>query len=188
MLAAEIEAVKQRELIAALDAGDAKMAAEVATKLPIQVELGEDVRLRLQLFAQWCERHSVRACAAKPTTIAQWVLDHGHLGADAIMAILTATEVLHFHYGLANPVKTPIVSRALEQHFQSEAPRSWKADERVLFATLPEAIKQIIARRERDRERELRSCQNRAAEAERKLKEIEQKTEAAVPATEKEKV
>ena len=177
MLAAEIEAIKRREQAAALDAGDAAIAAEVATKLPVQVELGDDVRLRLQLFAQWCGRHSVRVCAAKPTTIAAWVLDHGHLGADAIMAILTAIEALHFHYGLANPVKTPIVSRALEQHFQSEAPRSWKADERVLFATLPEAIKQVIARRERDRERELRSCQNRAADAERKLKE---KTDKAI--------
>jgi hypothetical protein len=170
----------------ALNDGDAKMAAEVATKLPTQqVELGDDVRLRLQLFAQWCERHSVRACPSRPTTIAQWVLEHGHLGADSAMATLAAVEAIHAHHGLANPVKTPIVSKALEQHFQSDAPRSWKTDERLLFATLPEAIKQIIARRERDRERELRSCQNRAAAAERELK---QKTEAAdsVITTEKE--
>jgi hypothetical protein len=168
----------------ALNDGDAKMAAAVATKLPIAVELGDDVRLRLQLFAHWCERHSVRACAAKPTTIAQWVLDHGHLGADNVMAVLAAIEAIHAHHGLANPTKTPIVSKALEQHFQSEAPRSWKADEKLLFATLPEAVKQVIARRERDRERELRRAQNAAAEAERKLKQ----TDAAVPATETEKV
>jgi len=171
----------------ALSDGDAKMAAEVATKLPIQVELGEDVRLRLQLFAQWCEGHSVRACPSRPTTIAQWVLDHGHLGADRVMAILAAIEAIHAHYGLANPTKTPIVSKALEQHFQSEAPRSWKADEKVLFEILPEAIKQIIGRRERDRERELRSCQNRAADAERKLKEKTDEPKEAVT-TEKEEV
>ena len=176
-----------RAKVKALNDGDAKMAAEVASKLPIAVELGDDVRLRLQLFAQWCERHSVRACPSRPTTIAQWVLEHGHLGADNVMAILGAVEALHFHHSLASPTKTPIVSKALEQHFQSEAPRSWKTDEKLLFATLPEAIKQIIARRERDRERELRSCQNRAAEAERKLKEKTDEPKEAVT-IEKEKV
>ena len=166
-----------RAKVKALNDGDAKMAAEVATKLPTAVELGDDVRLRLQPFAQWCERHSVRPCPSRPTTIAQWVLEHGHLGADNVMAVLAAIEAIHAHHGLANPVKTPIVSKALEQHFRSEAPRSWPGSEKILFSTLPEAIKQVIARRERDRERELRSCQNRAADAERKLKE---KTDKAI--------
>src|SRR6516225_2959574 len=108
MLAAEIEAAKQRELIAALNAGDAKMAAEVATKLPTQVELGDDVRSRLQLFAQWCGRHSVRACAAKPTTVAAWILDHADLGADSIMETLAAIEALHNYHGLSLPTKSAI--------------------------------------------------------------------------------
>jgi hypothetical protein len=86
------------------------------------------------------------------------------------MAILAAVETLHAHHGLANPVKTPIVSKALEQHFQSEAPRSWPANEKALFAALPQTIQQIIGRRERDREREVRRAQNTAAELKKQLK------------------
>jgi hypothetical protein len=44
------------------------------------------------------------------------------------------------------------------------APRLWRKEEQLLFAALPQDIQQIIARRERDRERELRRLQNLVAE------------------------
>ncbi len=52
------------------------------------------------------------------------------------------------------------------------APRSWRPDERVEFATLPRAIQAVLARREDDRDREIRRVQTAAAEA-RKAAEAE---------------
>ena len=176
MLAQEIESVRRRELVAALNAGEAQVAAEVRAKLPTHIELGDDVRLRLQHFVQWCGRHSVRACAAKPTTVAAWVLDHAGLGADSVMETLAAIETLHNYHGLSLPTKSAVVCKALESAFKAEPPRSWPAADKLLFATLPEAIKQTIGRRERDRERELRRAQNIAAELKKQLKATEKES------------
>jgi hypothetical protein len=169
MLAQEIEAAKQRELIAALNAGDARLAADVAAKLPTQVELGNDVRLRLQHFVEWSARHGARACAARPTTVAAWVLAHGHLGADNVMAILAAIEALHDHHGLSLPTKSAVVCKALESVFTIDPPRSWPAADRALFATLPAQIQHRIAEREQQRDRELRRVQSEYAELKKQL-------------------
>jgi hypothetical protein len=99
-----------------------------------------------------------------------WVLSHRHLGADAIMDMLAAIEALHNYHGLSSPTHSAVVCRALESVFKAEPPRSWKPDEKLLFAALPEAIKQIIGRRERDRDREVRRAQNLAAELQQQLK------------------
>jgi hypothetical protein len=185
-LAAEIERQKQRELIAALDANEAAMAAEVAKTIgPTQIELTDRVRMRLAEFAKWAAQHNIRACAAKPATVAMWVLSHRHLGADAAMEMLAAVAAIHDYHGLSNPTQTAIVCRAIEAVFKAEPPRSWDREAKLLFATLPQTIQQVIGKRERDRERELRSCQNRAAKAEKKLKPDAPK-EAVT--TEKEKV
>jgi hypothetical protein len=186
MLADEIAKINRAEAIAALDAGEAAIAAEVAKAIgPAQVELTDRVRIRLAEFAKWAADHSIRACAAKPTTVAAWVLDHRHLGADAIMDMLAAIETLHNHHGLSLPTKSAIVCRALEEVFKAEPPRSWRQDEKLLFAALPQDIQQIIARRERDRERELRRAQNLAAELQKQLnpdaaKPVEHKQKASI--------
>jgi hypothetical protein len=171
MIAEEIAKIRKAELIAALDAGEAAMAAEVMKAIgPAQVELSDRVRSRLAEFAKWCGEYNVRACAAKPATVAMWVLSHRHLGADAIMDMLASVEALHHYHGLSVPTKSAIVCRALEYLFKAEPPRSWKSEEKLLFAALPQDVQQIIGRRERDRERELRRAQNLAAELQKQLK------------------
>jgi hypothetical protein len=72
--------------------------------------------------------------------------------------------MLHDKFGLSNPVKTAIVSGALQTVIKTDPPKSWSKEDRVLFAQLPPDIRQIIADRERDRDRALRQAQNRAAE------------------------
>jgi hypothetical protein len=182
MIADEIAKIRKAELIAALDAGEAAMAAELTKTIgPMQIELTDRVRMRLAEFVKWCGEYNVRACAAKPATVATWVLSHGHLGADAVMDTLSAIEALHNYHGLSLPTKSAIVCRALEQVFKAEPPRSWKSEEKLLFAALPQDIQQIIGRRERDRERELRRLQNEVSE----LKKL--KTDAAKPVEHKEK-
>jgi hypothetical protein len=168
VLVDELEKARQRDIAAALDAGERRVAETLGRLIePAQVELTDHVRTRFAEFAKWAGEQSVRACAAKPATVAMWVLSHRDLGAHSIMDMLAAVEAVHNYHGLSVPTKSAIVCRALEALFKSEPPRSWPAADKLLFATLPETIKQIIGRRERDRERELRRAQNLAAELKR---------------------
>jgi hypothetical protein len=145
-----------------------------------------DVEL-LKPWLTWCRDKSVRNVPAKVWCVAAYVLDRHKQGTpeSEIFDELGALKRLHDKWRLPNPVTTAIVSAVLDTIIKDPAPRSWTKEEKQDWPLLPPTTKAAIARRERDRDRELRSCQNRAAEAERKLK---QKTEAAVPATEKEKV
>jgi hypothetical protein len=191
MLAAEIEAAKQRELIAALDAGE-KAVAESHAYLLIAPELDPgDVEL-LKPWLTWCRDKSVRSVPAKVWCVAAYVLDRHKQGApeSEIFDELGALERLHDKWRLPNPVTTAIVSAVLDTIIKDPAPRSWTKQEQEDWPLLPPIIKAAIARRERDRDRELRSCQNRAAEAERKLKEIQKPGEpkSAITTDEKEKV
>jgi hypothetical protein len=187
MLADEVRRINEAERIRTWDANEAAMLAEVAEAIgPTQVELTDRHRSRLAEFAKWAGERQVRACAAKPQACAMWVLSHRHLGADAIMDTLASLDVLHHHHNLSLPTKSAIVCRALEQIFRAEPPRSWRPEEKLLFATLPQDVQQIIARRERDRERELRRAQNLVAELK---KQLTQPDEAKKPVeTQKEKV
>jgi hypothetical protein len=176
MLADEVRRIKEAERIRVWDANEAAMLAEVAEAIgPTQVELTDRMRTRLTEWAKFCADRNVRACPAKPQTVAMWVLSHRHLGADAIMDMLAALDVLHDHHNLSLPTKSAIVCRALEQVFKAEPPRSWDRESKLLFATLPQTIQQIIGKRERDRERELRRAQNLVAELKKQLQPDEAK-------------
>jgi hypothetical protein len=52
---------------------------------------------------------------------------------------------------------------ALESVTNIEPPRSWRAEEKELFLTLPADIKAVVSRREQQREKELRRLQNETA-------------------------
>jgi hypothetical protein len=53
---------------------------------------------------------------------------------------------------------------AMEETDPVEAPRSWKREDKAAFAALPRAIKEAIAHRETERDREVRRLQNATAE------------------------
>jgi hypothetical protein len=162
-LANELERIKQRELAARLDAGE--RALGLRFELP-KTELSEDLLSRLAVFGKWCEAKSVRQCAAKPKTVAAFVLDQHGLGATVqhILAMLEAIEVLHDSYhGLSNPTRTAVVRAALDQIVRVDPPRSWPKEQKAEFCRLPPDIRYIIAKRENERQRELRRLQNEAA-------------------------
>ena len=163
-----IEAAKQREQIARWDAGETRLAAELPIRPP-PIELSAEVRSRLDAFNKWAKSKSARRLPAKPATIACFILDQATLGVPAqqILAQLDAIERAHDRHSLSNPVRTAIVREVLETILQDDPPRSWPKDDKVLFAQLDPAIRRIIAEREKERDRELRRLQNKAA-AERK--------------------
>lgn len=160
-----IEAAKQREQIARWDAGEARLAAGLKLDVP-RPALAKDVLERLDIFGKWAASKQVRKCPAKPTTISAFCIEQHELGATAqvILAMLGAIEALHDFHSLSNPVRTAIVRAALEQIIKLDPPRSWPKEDKALFAQLDPQIRRVIARREADRDRELRRLQSKAAE------------------------
>jgi hypothetical protein len=69
----------------------------------------------------------------------------------------------------ANPVLLALEERRLRER-GIEVPRSWPHAEKLLFLQLPEPIQAIIARREKQRETEMRRAQSELATLKQKLK------------------
>ena len=164
-LAEQLEAAKRQAEVRKLDAGDARVATELKLDIP-KPALAKDVLERLDIFGKWCASKQARKCPAKPKTVAAFALAQHELGATAqvVLAMLAAIEALHEYHGLSNPVRTIAVRAALETIIKVDPPRSWPREDKVRFAQLDPDIRQVIARREADRDRQLRRLQNEAAE------------------------
>lgn len=157
-----IEAQRQREQIAAWDAGEARLCSEFELRPPA-VELSADDRKHLEAFTRWTAAKFARRCPAKPATVACFVLDQAALGVpeQQLLAQLEAIERLHDVHSLSNPVRTATVWNALE--VKVEPPRSFNKAEKAEWAKLPPPMREATARREADRDRELRRLQSRHA-------------------------
>jgi hypothetical protein len=174
MLADEITRLKRAEAIAALDAGDAALAGDLATKLqaPVNLALSNAEGELLGRFVDWCAARSCRRCPAKQTTVASWILDadESDITPDQILATMAAISKMHFIHRLADPCSGPIVAAAVERVVPHRAPRSWKKDEQWGFWQIPIIARAGLERRERERDVYVRQCQNQIAELKSKLK------------------
>jgi hypothetical protein len=161
-----LTAALQRAKIQAWDEAEQRLAAELKLDVSAPV-LSTDLLERWDRFAIWTASRGVRKCPARPATCAAYCLAQHEMGAtaQAILAMLAAIEAIHDHHNLPNPVRTAIARAALGMIVKVDPPKSWPAADRVLFAQLDPAIRQIIADRERDRDRALRRLQNEAAES-----------------------
>ena len=101
----------------------------------------------------------------KPWVLATYLLEKSMEGipAEPLLATLAAVAALHDHHNLSNPTATRVVNLALEQILREERQPRWSKDELVEWRHLPLPIRNAIARREEDRDRELRRLQNEAA-------------------------
>jgi hypothetical protein len=185
MLADEIEHAKQRELIAALNAGESAVAQSVADLCAAPEFKPGDAEL-LQPWLEWCRDKSVRHAPAKPWAVAAYVLDRHKSGVaeQKILHELAGIQLLHDHWRLPSPVTTAAVNAALEQ-VVTKAPRSWRRSEQWAWHQSPPAVKAAVSRRHGETETKIRQLQNEAAELK---KQLEQKTEAAESAKTEEKV
>ena len=168
-LADAIEQAKIRERVARWDANEQRLLQELKLDVP-RPALAKDVLERLDIFGKWAASKSVRKCPAKPHVVAAFCLDQHQMGAapQVILAILAAVEALHEYHGLSNPVRTSAVRAALDTIIKIDLPRSWPASNKVLFAQLDPDIREIISRREQQRDKALRRLQNEAAEQRQK--------------------
>jgi hypothetical protein len=163
------------ELEAAYANGEQLLAQRLPFEQP-RAPLAHDQLERFGRFMEFAKERCCRAIPARPTTIAAFVVHEHGLGTPAqqILSLLEAIEAHHNHHGLANPNATAIVRLALDNVIHVEPPRSWPKEDKVRFGMLPPDTRDIIARRERDREIGLRRGQNEIAELRKRLK-----TEAA---------
>jgi hypothetical protein len=123
---------------------------------PVLEQLDEETQRLLIPFIQWCAAANVRHLGATPATCAAFILSQAKVGIapERIVAEAAAIEKLHDQYNLANPLQTRTARFALDQVLKIEPPRSWPKEEKAMFTHLPVQIRNIIAKREQDRERQ----------------------------------
>ena len=170
MLADELVKAKQREQVAAWDRAETTLREQLGLDVPKR-ELSADVWDRFSLFEGWCAEKSVRRLPAKSWTVAAFILDQNAHGRDpqGCIALLAAIAEVHDAHSLSNPTATSVVNQVLDQIVKVDPPRSWPAADKAEFARLPPTIREIIARRENDRDRELRRKQTEFAELKKRL-------------------
>jgi hypothetical protein len=170
MLANELERVKQAERVRGWDTCEQALSGALPFRLP-QSPLADDVSGRWRLFETWAEANGVRSLPSKPSTIAAFILDQNKAGMDVtnLLAILDAVEQAHDSIGLSNPVRCALPRRALEQIIKAEPPRSWPKEAKAEFSLLPPDIREIVAKREMERDTALRRAQNQIAEERKAL-------------------
>jgi hypothetical protein len=150
-----------------LDANESALAQ----CFPPPPALPPEVQQHLAPFLEWCAAQKVRAVPCRPTSLAaylQWEKDR-NTPKENISATLAAVEQIHNAANYGNPIASPVV-RIVTAASTISAPRSWTRDEQQLFTELPIEIQAVVARREKNRETELRRAQNEAGELRRLFK------------------
>jgi hypothetical protein len=160
----------QNELNAAFDNGERILASGLPFEQP-KKPLAQDELHRLNRFFEFAKAKCCRACPAKPSTVAAFIVHEKAEGTPAqqILSLVEAIAAFHDHHGLANPVATATVRQALEEVIHVDPPRSWPREARAEFALLPPDIRDVIARRESERDAWFRRQQNKVAEERKAL-------------------
>jgi hypothetical protein len=130
-------------------------------------ELSEEMKALLVPYIRWCEIQRVRALPGRPTTIAAFLQGQKDRGIQPLETLL-AIEALHLFAGHANPVQTLVV-RAVTEGAPVDPPRSWTRVEKEEFRLFPRHAQWALARRESDRDKAMRSSQNKLAEERKRL-------------------
>jgi len=140
---------------------------------PVLAALAQ-ARLRAApLFARWCEREGGTFCPAAPAHVARFVRENAGVGVDQLWPALQDISKLHVSMGLADPTLGEPVAVAFHDVAGLAPPRSWPADRKERFKTLPYDLQCFIADHETRRDKALRRAQNDAAIARQKLSALQ---------------
>jgi hypothetical protein len=145
---------------------------------PVLAALAQ-ARLRAApMFVRWCELNVVSSCPAAPATVARFVTDCAALGIGRLWPAVQEISKLHRSLGLADPTLGGAAAAAISDLAGIPPPRSWPADCRERFRSLPYDVQLCVAAQETRREKALRRAQNEAAAARQKLAQSSQQTES----------
>lgn len=130
---------------------------------PVLAALAQARLREAPMFARWCELNGVQACPAAPAIVARFVADCASLGIEPLWRAVQDISRMHGSAGLADPTRGDIVVEAISDLAGVELPRSWPAEHKRRFRSLPYDLQIYVAARERQRDRALRRAQNEAA-------------------------
>jgi hypothetical protein len=169
-LAETLKVINDREI------QENESALALCFPLPSQ-ELPPEVQSRIVPFVEWCAVQKVRALPARPATVASYIRYQQDKRLDelAIAESIIAIEILHGAFGESNPCQTPVVLASTAHGPPIDPPRSWDKAAKEEFKFYPRHAQQVVAAREKNRERALRMAQDDAA--------LKRKTGSAVKAT-----
>ncbi len=123
----------------------------------------------LDLFLHWCDSKGVRPIPLAPADIAVFVKQAQTLGIEKIAATVTAISKAYLSRGFADPTAGGPVTAACDDIAKLAPPRSWPKENWSAFKSLPYALQLCVAKRETERDVQLRRAQNETAEARREL-------------------
>ncbi|OSJ16839.1 hypothetical protein BST63_10565 [Bradyrhizobium canariense] len=126
-------------------------------------------------FVAWCKQNGVASLPARPASIALFVLESGHIGIDKLARMVVEISRCHLRRGQADPTSGYPVSAALNHLGKIDAPVSWPKDMRPRFSELPYELQLYLSSCDRDQTKVIKRAQQEAADARKKLKEIESK-------------
>lgn len=136
---------------------------------PVLAALAQARMRAAPMFVKWCELNGLSPCPAAPAHVARFVVDCTPLGIERLWPAVQDISRLHVSVGLADPTLGGVAAEAISALAGIDPPRSWPADCKQRFKSLPYDLQVYVAAHEAQREKALRRAQNEAASARQKL-------------------
>jgi hypothetical protein len=125
------------------------------------------------MFANWCALKGEQALPASPAAIGKFIDDIAALGIEKVWDQVQQIRREHYVRELGDPTLGPgPVADAINRISKVVAPRSWRAEARAEFMSLPWPVQVEISKRETERDREVRRLQNESADIRRELERL----------------
>jgi hypothetical protein len=118
----------------------------------------------MNMFEKWCALKGQKPFGASPDIVARFVGDIAPMGIAAVWEAVQEVSRAHYMHGLASPCDGGPVAAAINEIAKIDPPRSWPAEEKHRFLTLPYDIQSYLARRQAADDALIRKLQNQIAE------------------------
>jgi hypothetical protein len=110
----------------------------------------------MNLFERWCVLNGHKPFGAAPETVARFVSDIAPMGIAAVWDAVQEVSRVHYMHGLASPCDGGPVAAAVNDIAKIDPPRSWPAEDELRFLTLPYPTQAYLAKREAQRDEEIK--------------------------------
>jgi hypothetical protein len=118
----------------------------------------------MNLFERWCVLNGHKPHGASPMVIARFVADIAPMGISDVWQAVQKISRAHYTIGLADPTLGGPVAAAINEIAKIDPPRSWPAEEKLRFLTLPYDIQAYLAKRQTSDDTLIRRLQNQIAQ------------------------
>jgi hypothetical protein len=132
----------------------------------------------MSMWEKWCSLRGESAIPASPTIIARFIKDVAPMGIDRVWPAVLEISRAHYTIALPDPTFSYPVTTAINALSKLDPPRSWPAQEKARFLTLPYDIQSILAKRQADADRQVRRLQNEVATLKKELENADAKTDS----------